>query len=135
MRTLGAIVAGTAVALAVLYMALAVVALVVEPGDTPRHLRSFGRLLPSLGAVCLLYFAIASFAAGRASKPRSALGVGAVVTGAACALWLAGGMFAESVLEIWLVALVGAVVLSTSLLLGSEVVYRVGAWGRGAEEA
>lgn len=136
MRTFGAIGAGTAVALASLYAAFAFVVLVSEPvASAPWYLRAFAFVLPHLGALGLLYFAAALFAARRAPQPRSALMIGAGVTGVACALWFNVGALAESVAEVLLVALGSAVMLSVSLALGSEVLYHVGVRGRGASEA
>lgn len=68
-----------------------------------------------------MYVAIATRLTRGTPRPQVALRVGAVVTGTACALGLAAGLgYGTTPLEAGLTAAGGAVVLSASLLAGSE---------------
>ena len=132
---LGGIAAGAAVSLASLFAALTIVVAVLEPTATSEDFRVLGFLLPIMAAMSLLYFAVASVATKKAARPRAALAVSAVVTAAICGLWMAGGMFADSLLEVLWTALGSVALLTVSLLLGSEALYRVVTRDRSAGEA
>lgn len=128
-RLLGSIVAAAAAGSACVCACLTVVTIVSEPNEVSYLLRSLGALYLPLTAAYLVYFSLAAFIAARAARPKAALCIGAVLTGAIWGFMPSSGTFAESILEVWLTALSYALVASASLLLGSVALYKVGGWG------
>ncbi len=124
-RPLGGIVAGSVVTVAVLCSGLALVVLLLWPSEISGVGLFLRFAIPSFGALALAYFSIAYLVVRKSTRQWKALMVGAVLTGVVSALWMSAGISGLEQSEIWRTALVMAVVLSGSLLLGSATLYRM----------
>ncbi len=129
---LGRIAAATVVAALTLAASMLALAALLAPSEVHTVAQALMTSSPLVVAVLVAYFTVALWVARQSSRDRSVLQIGAVATGAVFSLWFSVGLgYGTTPAEMWGSGLLGSVVLSSALLLGSALLHEAGAARRG----